>query len=121
VVRTKETEERAPIDPIVRRAVFTRDRFRCQWCGADCGLQLDHIVPWSAGGSDSPDNLRTLCSKCNTRRSNYAIETDYKPRRTSDGCLSCMPDRPWEGVMTTGPTFCIHCQCLGLGPVAFDV
>lgn len=68
--------ERDPIDPIVRRGVWLRDGGRCSWCGnADRGqMQLDHIVPWSAGGSDRSTNLRVLCAFCNDRRSNYRAD-----------------------------------------------
>lgn len=65
------TGERDPIPTDVRRRVYARDHFRCQWCARTWNLQLDHIVPWSAGGSDDESNLRTLCAPCNTDRSNY--------------------------------------------------
>ena len=65
----------------VRVAVYKRDRFRCSFCGETWNLTLDHIVPWSAGGSDDPSNLRTLCRDCNERRSNYRYCGDVSPRR----------------------------------------
>lgn len=65
--------ERDEIDPRVRRGVWLRDGGRCSWCGnAERGqMELDHIVPWSAGGTDRSANLRVLCTRCNERRSNY--------------------------------------------------
>ena len=120
VKRTKETEERAPIDLVTRRGVYARDGWQCQWCASKHHLELDHIIPWSAGGDDSPGNLRTLCASCNEKRSNFAIETDYKPPRFSDGCLSCQPDRPWEGVFLTGKVWCANCEHIGLGPAGLD-
>lgn len=71
VVRTGERPE-IPWD--VRRAVYRRDGWRCKFCGntwTDMQLDLDHIVPWSAGGPDAGYNLRTLCNPCNMSRSNY--------------------------------------------------
>lgn len=66
--------EREPIPWDVRSAVYRRDGMRCVGCASswDNGtpLELDHITPWSAGGSDDSTNLRTLCADCNTRRSN---------------------------------------------------
>jgi 5-methylcytosine-specific restriction enzyme A len=51
----------------VRRTVLRRDRGRCtallsggQRCGAPAS-EVDHIVPRSAGGSDSMANLQSLC------------------------------------------------------------
>jgi 5-methylcytosine-specific restriction endonuclease McrA len=39
----------------------------CQMCGATTGLELDHVVPRSLGGTDAPPNLRTLCRSCHAR------------------------------------------------------
>lgn len=65
----------------LRRLVYERDRFTCQRCGYvptkeqihrhyDLGwnaslLQLDHIVPYAAGGDFVEDNLQALCEPCN--------------------------------------------------------
>lgn len=59
---------RAKIPTHVRAAVYARDGWRCLHCGRTDDLTLDHIVPWSAGGSDEPDNLQTLCRSCNSRK-----------------------------------------------------
>jgi len=62
-----------------RRAVGRRDGWRCVACrrpvreypvgvtGPDA-FQVDHIVPFSRGGSDYPSNLQTLCRTCNLRK-----------------------------------------------------
>lgn len=65
------TGEREPIAPYKRRLIYERDGFTCQHCGGIFCLELDHVIPWSANGSDRSDNLRTLCSTCNDERSNY--------------------------------------------------
>lgn len=57
----------------LRDLVWARDGGRCAFMSADgrrceCrrGLELDHIVPFSAGGrSDDPANLRLLCREHN--------------------------------------------------------
>ena len=64
---------RTPVPPAVRRAVFERDRYTCQACGAsgdDPGVQLviDHKKPLKRGGTNEMSNLQTLCSKCNTEK-----------------------------------------------------
>jgi hypothetical protein len=88
------TGERDPIAPDLRVAIYRRDGMRCVDCGStwDFGgrLELDHIVPWSAGGSDAATNLRTLCHWCNDRRSNKHTGADgrrYLP--VTWWCIDC--------------------------------
>lgn len=48
-----------------RRQVYKRDGYHCQNCQAtDTTLHAHHIVPLSAGGSNSLTNLVTLCEQC---------------------------------------------------------
>lgn len=57
-----------------------RDGTACGICGTDVDMSLppsdemgptrDHILPWSLGGSDEPDNLRLAHRLCNVRRGN---------------------------------------------------
>ncbi|MCB2048554.1 MAG: HNH endonuclease [Novosphingobium sp.] len=60
----------------LRFKVLKRDNFRCVLCGdnpaknPECDLHVDHILPWSRGGSTVLENLRTLCANCNLGRSN---------------------------------------------------
>ena len=32
-------------------------------------MDADHITPWHAGGSTSPENCQMLCKECNRRKS----------------------------------------------------
>lgn len=52
----------------VRLAVYERDGWACLQCSATEPLSLDHIWPWSLGGSDRAENLQTLCLPCNMRK-----------------------------------------------------
>jgi hypothetical protein len=62
------TGERAPISESLRRLIYERDGWACLHCGAAEDLSLDHIWPWSKGGSDTEDNLQTLCRSCNSKK-----------------------------------------------------
>ena len=60
---------------ISRRALFARDRWRCQYCGTDDGkLTLDHVVPRSRGGESIWENVVTSCAPCNLRKGNRTVE-----------------------------------------------
>lgn len=59
---------RTPIPAEQRARIYERDGHRCLECGATYDLTLDHIYPWSLGGRDTDDNLRTLCRPCNSRK-----------------------------------------------------
>jgi 5-methylcytosine-specific restriction endonuclease McrA len=59
---------RPEIPASVRSMVLERDEHACIECGATSDLTLDHIHPWSLGGSDEAVNLRVLCRSCNSRK-----------------------------------------------------
>ena len=66
--------ERGAITDSMRYDVLRRDGFKCVLCGASAKdgvrLQVDHIMPVSKGGRSVMSNLRTLCERCNTGKSN---------------------------------------------------
>jgi 5-methylcytosine-specific restriction enzyme A len=37
------------------------------------GTQRDHIIPWSQGGADTPDNTQLLCDECHTLKTQAEI------------------------------------------------
>lgn len=48
--------------------VYTRDGFRCQYCGNKRtmkNLNYDHVIPRSQGGKTNWENIVTSCIKCN--------------------------------------------------------
>jgi 5-methylcytosine-specific restriction endonuclease McrA len=53
---------------ITRRAVFARDDWTCQYCGARANLTVDHVIPRSKGGPSSWDNIVASCAPCNRRK-----------------------------------------------------
>jgi 5-methylcytosine-specific restriction endonuclease McrA len=56
-----------PHAPLTRRAVFARDGWRCQYCGANAE-NLDHVVPRSRGGQHTWENVVAACRRCNTKK-----------------------------------------------------
>lgn len=93
----------------LRASILRRDHYRCVFCGAGGLLEVDHIVPWSAGGTDDRDNLRTLCKACNQDRSNYRLPGDQQRRPVGRECIRCNPELVGE------PTTTVYC-CGQLSP-----
>ena len=75
----KEINRRRNIKDTTRYSVLERAGFKCQCCGIkplknnDVILHIDHIIPYSLGGSDDIDNLQVLCNKCNISKRNKFI------------------------------------------------
>ncbi|ORX22731.1 hypothetical protein BVF91_09635 [Thermoanaerobacterium sp. PSU-2] len=63
---------RKNISKKIRFEVFKRDSFKCQYCGRsapDVILEVDHIKPVKAGGTNDITNLITACRDCNRGKS----------------------------------------------------
>lgn len=45
-----------------------RQQPACAVCGTTEDLTVDHITPKTLGGTDKPDNLRTLCRRHNSAK-----------------------------------------------------
>lgn len=61
----------------IRYEVLKRDNFKCVHCGKtkkDTSLEIDHIIPSSRNGTDTLDNLQTLCKECNLSKSNRILK-----------------------------------------------
>lgn len=52
----------------IRRAVFKRDGFFCQFCGKKTNLGLSHLIPKSRGGKTQANNLVVSCEKCRRKK-----------------------------------------------------
>jgi 5-methylcytosine-specific restriction endonuclease McrA len=79
-----------------RLRIYMRDKFRCQYCGEKKGvaeLTLDHILPRSRGGGNSPVNIVTACISCNNRKSNRTPEEARMPLLTSQSMLRVKLER----------------------------
>lgn len=112
-VRSRRTAQRAPIPGVIRRLVFARDGL-CVFCGSSGDPQLDHIVPWSAGGCDCPANLRRLCASCNAARSNFITPSDeYRRLDITTRCAACSDLAPGDDMAAA---YCGRCGLVGPSP-----
>lgn len=67
--REARREERSRyIASEVRQLVWERDGGACLRCGSEEDLQFDHIIPWSKGGGNGPENIELLCGSCNREK-----------------------------------------------------
>lgn len=79
-----------------RLRIFMRDKYRCQYCGEKKGvkeLTLDHILPRSRGGDNSPINVVTACMTCNNRKGDRTPEEARMPLLTSQSALRVKLER----------------------------
>jgi 5-methylcytosine-specific restriction endonuclease McrA len=79
-----------------RTRIYMRDKFRCQYCGVKntAGeLTLDHILPRSRGGDNSPMNVVTACVSCNNRKGNRTPSEARMPLLTSQSALRVKLER----------------------------
>lgn len=80
---------------LTRHNILLRDLYICQYCGDRFNqriLTLDHVIPRSAGGESSWDNLVAACHPCNTDKGNKMPGKGYRqpmhlPRRPTSGEL----------------------------------
>jgi 5-methylcytosine-specific restriction endonuclease McrA len=76
--------------PYTRKEILERDDYCCHICGGKVDLtapnqagqsgwetypHLDHVIPLSKGGPDTPDNVRTSHAVCNIVKSDKMIDT----------------------------------------------
>jgi 5-methylcytosine-specific restriction endonuclease McrA len=73
-----------------RRNIFARDRNRCQYCGKrfpTSELSLDHVVPRSAGGRATWENIVCACMRCNVKKGGRTPQQAHME-------LICRPVKP---------------------------
>lgn len=79
-----------------RLRIYMRDKFRCQYCGDKktvADLTLDHIMPRSRGGDNSPVNVVTACLPCNNRKGDRTPAEARMPLLTSQTALRVKLER----------------------------
>lgn len=79
--RKSAAGQRALMTAKLRGSIKSRDSHTCRHCAVSLAdephllLEVDHIVPVSKGGLSTPENLQTLCWRCNRHKSNKTPQT----------------------------------------------
>lgn len=61
----------------LRFDVLKKSNFRCVYCGKtsnQTSLEIDHIKPFSKGGTNELKNLQAVCGRCNKGKSDKVVE-----------------------------------------------
>jgi len=76
----------------IREYVKEREKAEeCIYCGGKMDLTLDHILPRSRGGPDSPDNAVWVCKSCNSSKGDrrlyewYELDRRYEVPKIAEG------------------------------------
>jgi hypothetical protein len=76
----------------IREYVKEREKTgTCIYCGKEADLTLEHILPRSRGGPDSPDNAVWICRNCNSSKGArrpyewYGLDNRYGLSRIAEG------------------------------------
>ena len=57
-----------------RKAILSRDRYTCQYCGATGPhMTVDHLIPKHRGGEFTWENLVCACPRCNSRKADRTL------------------------------------------------
>ena len=76
-----------PVGKTARFEVFRRDNFTCKYCGQsapDVPLDIDHVIPVSLGGADTPSNLVTACKDCNQGKASRPMDDPFAEKVNED-------------------------------------
>ena len=72
--------------------MLERDGHRCTFvseeghrCSEQCGLQLDHFVPFSKGGASTTENLRAMCPAHNQLLAEQALGKAFMEQKRKQG------------------------------------
>ena len=97
VVRLKNGPATKHVVRFSRINVYTRDGFRCQYCGERKemrDLNYDHVVPRVRGGKTVWENIVTSCYACNDRKGSRTPEEAGMTLRKKPFKPSSLPVTP---------------------------
>lgn len=82
--RKSAAGQRALMTSRLRTTIKERDHYTCRYCFVSLAaephllLEVDHIMPVSKGGLTAPENLQTLCWRCNRTKANKVAPADHR-------------------------------------------
>lgn len=75
-----------------RKSIFTRDGYRCVYCGTSSApLTIDHVIPRVRGGTNDWDNLVCCCTFCNNHKGDRTPEEVGLTLHVTPRRPKCMP------------------------------
>ncbi|WAL48416.1 HNH endonuclease [Rhodococcus pyridinivorans] len=96
ITSTTLARGRGGLTETLRRSIL--DDASCHYCGTSEPSQVDHVVPFSRGGADAPENYAAACNRCNLDKSDMTLdewEHDRKARGASwpppTYAMACVP------------------------------
>ncbi len=113
----REHRRRADEWEKLRRQVYRRDNYQCQYCGAKgVAVHADHKLPKSRGGSNDIDNLVTACGRCNASKGNLTVEEWLRSGRTGAATFvqACVQRSDW-GTFAVGDL--VETPMMGIGSI----
>src|SRR4030095_8889573 len=80
------TEKKLPVSPTLRAKILAEAQYRCGYCltqqiAVNWLLEVEHIIPTVAGGSDDKDNLWLSRTACNHYKGRQIQALDVRTGR----------------------------------------
>ena len=93
-----------------RKKIFSRDNYKCVYCGSKKYLELGHYISRYNKGHGCEDNIQAECRKCNTTNGH-----ENRQGGVVSGCWGCnkpvMRSKKWWGLKNIGYKFeCYNCN-----------
>ena len=85
------TVDLAPVPRDFKHALYGQQEgncLGCDWHFPFHALTIDHIVPSSKGGQDTPENYQLLCGSCNSKKGNRLTLVGLRAQNRRDGILN---------------------------------
>ena len=71
--KRENKKERRYANITEQKFIAAEQKWRCNMCHdlLTAHFDLDHIIPWSAGGRTTLDNLQALCTNCHRKKTMF--------------------------------------------------